>query len=295
MNYGFRFREWNIYEDARALRARIDKIVRAFPQVEQYALTDQARRASLSVVLNIAESANKSTDKDMRMFLNRAHCSLDEVVACFDCALDQRYITLEQHRSVLDQASSLAKRLNGFTNHLSTVKSQQSRVKDKGFTLVELLVVVGILVALLAITLPFTRSFKFGRDVDAQANQLISVLREAQSRAMSQEGNNSYGVYFNVAGKSYTLYRGESYNSRDTNFNNASYGVTTLPADITVSLGMGTPQDILFSRLTGTLPGNTTITYTVSLTSQTGTSRTITIANQVFGGVPPTPGATLIY
>ena len=117
--YGFRFREWDIYKDARIFRRRINKILNVFPRQEKYALVDQTKRALNSIVLNIAESANKNTDKDMKVYINRAHCSLDEVISCLDCALDDKYITEQQHRLLLQKGSDLAKRLQGFTKHLS--------------------------------------------------------------------------------------------------------------------------------------------------------------------------------
>lgn len=117
--YGFKFREWDIYKDARLFRKSVTNITKAFPKEERYALVDQVRRALNSIILNIAESANKTTDKDRRLYINRAHCSLDEVVSCFDCALDDGYVNVGQHATVLDEASSLAKRLRKFTTYLS--------------------------------------------------------------------------------------------------------------------------------------------------------------------------------
>ncbi|KKW16863.1 MAG: S23 ribosomal [Parcubacteria group bacterium GW2011_GWA1_50_14] len=117
-NYGFRFREWDIYKDARQFRRKISGHLKGYPREERYALVDQSKRALNSVVLNIAEGANKNTDKDMRVYINRAHCSLDEVIACLDCALDDGYIAKEQHAEALAEASSLAKRLRKFTAHL---------------------------------------------------------------------------------------------------------------------------------------------------------------------------------
>lgn len=69
--------------------------------------------------MNIAESANKNTDKDMRVYINRAHYSLDEVISCLDCAFDDSYINIEQHTEISKKASSLAKRLRMFNNYLS--------------------------------------------------------------------------------------------------------------------------------------------------------------------------------
>ena len=117
--FGFRFREWNIYKDARRFRVEINELLKTYPKEEKYALVDQTKRALNSIVLNIAESANRNTDKDMKVYINRAHCSLDEVIACLDCALDDGYITIEQEDEAMQKASSLAKRLRGFTSKLS--------------------------------------------------------------------------------------------------------------------------------------------------------------------------------
>lgn len=117
--YGFRFRDWDIYKDARAFRIKIMKLLRSCPKEERYEIVGQTKRALNSIVLNIAESANKSTDKDMRVYINRSHCSLDEVIACLDCSLDDKYITQEEHQRCLEEASSLGKRLRRFTTHLS--------------------------------------------------------------------------------------------------------------------------------------------------------------------------------
>jgi four helix bundle protein len=118
-NYGFRFRDWQIYSDARKFRRRIYEISNNFPRNENYGLSDQARRASSSIILNIAESSNKKTDKDTRLYINRSHCSLDEVVASMDCALDEGYIDIKTHCQILEEARNLAKQLNAFTRYLS--------------------------------------------------------------------------------------------------------------------------------------------------------------------------------
>lgn len=122
-NHGFRFREWKVYKDGRIFRKHINNLFKKFPKEELFALVDQTRRALNSILLNLAEGSNKSTDKDMRLYVNRAHCSLDEVVACLDCALDDRYITEIEHEAALVQAEVLAKQLKAFTVFLSKVKS----------------------------------------------------------------------------------------------------------------------------------------------------------------------------
>jgi len=122
--YGFRFREWDIYKDGRQFRIEINRLLRNYPQEEKYALVDQTKRALNSIILNIAEGANKGTDKETKLYILRAANSLDEVVSCLDCGLDDGYITEDQHKNILQKASSLAKRLKGFIGKLSKVKCQ---------------------------------------------------------------------------------------------------------------------------------------------------------------------------
>jgi four helix bundle protein len=121
--HGFLFRDWNVYKDALRFRKEIRMLLRKYPKEEKYAFTDQTNRALNSIVLGIAEGANKLTKKDTRLYINRAHCSLDEVVACLDCALDDGYITREEHEVALNKAESLAKRLRAFSMHLTRLSS----------------------------------------------------------------------------------------------------------------------------------------------------------------------------
>lgn len=118
-NYGFRFRDWDIYKDSRKFRMEVNRALKDYPKEEKYALVDQTKRALNSIILNIAEGSNKNSDKDTRVYINRAHGSLDEVVACLDCALDDKYITDRQHDLFLKNAASLAKRLRAFTGYLN--------------------------------------------------------------------------------------------------------------------------------------------------------------------------------
>ncbi|MFH1321787.1 MAG: four helix bundle protein [Bacteroidota bacterium] len=116
--YGFRYRKWDIYEDAREFRKFVNDVLKHFPREEQYRLVDQIKRALNSIVLHISEGANRSTDKDSRAYINRAHTSLDEVVGGMDCSHDDGYINDTEHKEVLLKAKSLAKRLRRFSDYL---------------------------------------------------------------------------------------------------------------------------------------------------------------------------------
>lgn len=117
--YGFKFRDWDIYQDSRKFRMEVNTVLKTYPKSEVYSLVDQTKRALNSILLNLAEGSNKNTDKDTRVYVNRSHGSLDEIVACLDCALDDGYIDEEIHNKFLKDASSIAQRLKKFSKYLS--------------------------------------------------------------------------------------------------------------------------------------------------------------------------------
>ncbi len=124
-NHGFRFRDWQIYKDGRSFRRRVHALIKRFPREELFSLTDQTKRALNSILLNVAEGSNKNTDKDRRVYINRAHGSLDEVIACLDCALDDGYIAEAEHEEALIHAEKLAKQLKGFSVFLGKPKGEK--------------------------------------------------------------------------------------------------------------------------------------------------------------------------
>lgn len=120
-NYGFRFREWQVYKDARVFRKELSVILKTYPREELYSLVDQTKRALNSIILNLVEGSNKNSDKETRVYINRSQGSLDEVVSCLDCAFDDGYITETVLEEYLKKSENLAKQLKGFSSHLSAV------------------------------------------------------------------------------------------------------------------------------------------------------------------------------
>ena len=115
----FRFRNFQVYNDARKFSIDLKKLSnRKFPKTEQFVLKPQLWRALDSIILNIAEGSDRSTDKDFALFLNRSHTSLNEVVSCLDIALDNSYISEEEHACHLIGACNLADQLTAFRKKL---------------------------------------------------------------------------------------------------------------------------------------------------------------------------------
>lgn len=121
----FRFRRFRVYQDALKFRKDIKTLTKQyFPEGERYLLTDQITRAANSIVLNIAEGSDRSTDKDFANFLNKSHSSLNEVVSCLDLAVLDGYISDKIHLKRLRNSEKLANQLTAFRGKLLLVDNQ---------------------------------------------------------------------------------------------------------------------------------------------------------------------------
>jgi len=105
---------WPVYNSAKDLRKEIRILTKKFPRQEQYCLTSQLWRAMDSVILNIAEGAYRSSDKDFARFLNNSISSLNEVVACIDLAFDEKYINKDEFDQILSKTENIARQLMAF-------------------------------------------------------------------------------------------------------------------------------------------------------------------------------------
>ena len=68
------------------------ELVKKFPKNEQYALSDQLRRAVVSIPSNIAEGSGRSGNRDYGHFLSISRGSLYEVMTQIEIANDLGYV-----------------------------------------------------------------------------------------------------------------------------------------------------------------------------------------------------------
>ena len=66
-----------------------------FPQDEKYALTQQVRRAAVSVHLNIAEGCTRKSINERKRFFEISRGSLIEIDTALDIAIELEYINKE--------------------------------------------------------------------------------------------------------------------------------------------------------------------------------------------------------
>ncbi|KPJ57115.1 hypothetical protein AMJ49_02330 [Parcubacteria bacterium DG_74_2] len=85
-----------------------------------------------------------------------------------------------------------------------------------GFTLLEILILVGIIIILTSFLLPVGLNFYKSQQLETQAQAVIQTLRRAQLKAIAIELDSSFGVYF--TDDNYTLFKGDSYLTRDIQY-----------------------------------------------------------------------------
>ena len=82
------FRNLIVWQKAMELVKAVYALTRKFPPDERYALTDQLRRAVVSIPSNIAEGNGRSSNADYGHFLSIARGSLYETMTQLQIAVD---------------------------------------------------------------------------------------------------------------------------------------------------------------------------------------------------------------
>lgn len=113
------------FEDIKAWQAARD-LVSAVYQVsgrgkfeKDFGLRDQIRRASVSVMSNIAEGFERCSDREFHRFLYIAKGSAGEVRSQLFVALDLGYVTSDEFDDLRARSEEVAKALSGFITYLA--------------------------------------------------------------------------------------------------------------------------------------------------------------------------------
>jgi four helix bundle protein len=107
----FNFEKLRVYQDALDFSKQIYKTSKRFPKEEIFGVTSQLRRAALSIALNIAEGSGL-TKVEFKNFLRRARGSVHECVPILVIALDNSYISKEEHDGFYQTCQKLAKSIS---------------------------------------------------------------------------------------------------------------------------------------------------------------------------------------
>jgi len=90
-----------------------------FPNRERYGLSDQMRRASVSVPSNIAEGAARQTRKEFTNYLHIAQGSLSELDTQLEFAKRLNFVDEKLRLSLDERMDRIDKTITGLIRHLN--------------------------------------------------------------------------------------------------------------------------------------------------------------------------------
>jgi four helix bundle protein len=106
------------WQKAMDLVAALYDATEGFPKRETYSLTDQMRRAAVSIPSNIAEGQAHFSNREFRHFLRHSCGSLAELETQILVAERRRYLTREQAAELLRRTHEVGRILSGLLNSL---------------------------------------------------------------------------------------------------------------------------------------------------------------------------------
>lgn len=114
-----RFKDLEIWKRSRELCTEIYAITTFFPSDEKFGLTNQLRRASVSVPSNIAEGCSRTSNKDFSRFLEIAIGSAYEIETQLLIAYDLGFITNEISQNLSHKLNNIIKMIFKFKSILT--------------------------------------------------------------------------------------------------------------------------------------------------------------------------------
>lgn len=105
---------------------QIYKVTALFPSEERYGLTNQIRRAAVSIPSNIAEGAARQTKKEFANYLHMAQGSLSELDTQIDIAKQLFYLQAAEWEQLNSQMDRIDKMISGL------LRSNINRLSRKG-------------------------------------------------------------------------------------------------------------------------------------------------------------------
>ena len=121
----FNFEKLEVWQRAIDFADLIYNATRGFPVDERFGLTNQLRRAAVSISSNIAEGSSRSSKTDFSRFIEIATGSVFEAVSQAFVARRQSLFSEDQFREIYTDAEELSRMLSGLRKSLlSTLNSQ---------------------------------------------------------------------------------------------------------------------------------------------------------------------------
>lgn len=120
----FCFERLTVWQSARRLAGEVYSVTKTFPRDEAFGLTNQLRRAVVSVSSNIAEGSGRNSDADFAHYLEIAYGSAMEVASLLFVASDAGLLPSSERDALLDLTSEITAQLAALNRSLTVSRSK---------------------------------------------------------------------------------------------------------------------------------------------------------------------------
>jgi four helix bundle protein len=114
----FNFEKLDVWKKALSLTSNVYTVTRNFPSDECFGLTNQMRRASVSISSNIAEGSSRHSKVEFARFVEIASGSIYEIVSQSFIAKAQGFVSEPDFEMLYANCEELSKMLSGLRTFL---------------------------------------------------------------------------------------------------------------------------------------------------------------------------------
>lgn len=114
------YRELIVWQKAMDLVEEVYRLVKLLPREETYALSDQMRRAAVSIPSNIAEGHGRNSEREFLRFLSIAQGSRAELDTQIEICIRLKYVDMEQVVTAQKLSNEVGKMLRKMMQNLRT-------------------------------------------------------------------------------------------------------------------------------------------------------------------------------
>jgi four helix bundle protein len=125
-----RFEDLTSWQKARALNRLVYDATRTGAFAKDYGLRDQIRRASVSVMSNLAEGFERGGNSEFIQFLSNAKGSCGEVRCQLYAALDEKYLTETEFQELYERSQEISRLISGFMAYLQRSELRGNKFKE---------------------------------------------------------------------------------------------------------------------------------------------------------------------
>jgi len=126
-----RFEDMEAWQTARELTRMVYEATRSGDFAQDFGLANQMRRASVSIMSNIAEGFESRTQALFKDFLGRAKASAGELRAQIYIARDIEYLSESKFSQLYDNCDKCSRQISRFIQYLA---KQPNAVREDGIT-----------------------------------------------------------------------------------------------------------------------------------------------------------------